>query len=162
MSGWFDPPLCIFHELPDWLGDTGRTPCDDFERAVILGGVLRRLGGEVFGRMHRAEDFIGAVDRLFGELIAEGVRPQEFRAALEALRDAGAVMTDDPELVALWPEAGDLRVRELRARVDAAIEQAGISPPSTSIQARSSLASRNASFSRSLSRFPSVSGGGSS
>lgn len=84
VPGWFDPPLCIFHELPNWLGGTRRTPCDDFERAVILGGVLRRLGGEVFGRMHRAEDFIGAVDRLFGELIAEGVRPQEFRAALEA------------------------------------------------------------------------------
>jgi ATP-dependent helicase/nuclease subunit B len=84
VPGWFDPPLCIFHELPNWLGGTGRTPCDDFERAVILGGVLRGLGGEVFGRMHRAEDFIGAVDRLFGELIAEGVRPEEFHAALEA------------------------------------------------------------------------------
>ena len=86
VSGWFDPPLCIFHELPDWLGETGRRPCDDYERAVILGGVLRRLGGEVFGRMHRAEDFIGAVDRLFGELVAEGVRPEEFRTALEARR----------------------------------------------------------------------------
>ena len=83
VPGWFDPPLCTFHDLPDWLGGTERKPCDDFERAVILGGVLRRLGGEVFGRMHRAEDFIGAVDRLFGELIAEGVEPDGFRAALE-------------------------------------------------------------------------------
>ena len=83
VPGWFDPPLCTFHDLPDWLGGTERKPCDDFERAVILGGVLRRLGGEVFGRMHRAEDFIGAVDRLFGELIAEGVEPDGFRASLE-------------------------------------------------------------------------------
>ena len=84
MPGWFDPPLCVFHELPEWLGSTDRKPCDDFERAVLLGGVLRRLGGEVFGRMHRAEDFIASVDRLFGELIAEGVSPERFGAALEA------------------------------------------------------------------------------
>jgi RecB family exonuclease len=86
VPGWFDPPLCIFHELPDWLGATGRKPCDDFERAAILGGVLRQIAGDVFGQMHRAEDFIGAVDRLFGELIAEGVTPGAFGAALEAGR----------------------------------------------------------------------------
>ncbi|HEX6614790.1 MAG TPA: PD-(D/E)XK nuclease family protein [Gemmatimonadales bacterium] len=86
VPGWFDPPLCIFHELPDWLGATGRKPCDDFERAAILGGVLRQIAGEVFGQMHRAEDFIGAVDRLFGELIAEGVTPEAFGTALEAGR----------------------------------------------------------------------------
>jgi RecB family exonuclease len=86
VPGWFDPPLCIFHELSEWLGRTERKSCDDFERAVILGGVLRRIAGDVFGRMHRAEDFVDAVDRLFGELIAEGVAPQEFAAALESGR----------------------------------------------------------------------------
>ena len=87
VPGWLDPPLCTFQELPGRLGATGRTPCDDFERAVIIGGVLRRLGGDVFGRLQRPQDFIGALDRLFGELVAEGTPAGAFRAALEARAD---------------------------------------------------------------------------
>jgi hypothetical protein len=52
-------------------------PCDDFERAVILGGLLRQSDGEVFGRLQRPQDFIGALDRLFGELVAEGTPPAD-------------------------------------------------------------------------------------
>ena len=57
VRGWFDPPLCTFAELPRFLGSSNRQPCDDFERRVILGGVLRRLGGEVFGRLKRPRIF---------------------------------------------------------------------------------------------------------
>jgi RecB family exonuclease len=87
VPGWLDPPLCTFQELPARLGATGRAPCDDFERAVILGGVLRQFGGEVFGRLQRPQDFIGALDRLFGELVVEGTTPDAFRAALEGRAD---------------------------------------------------------------------------
>jgi hypothetical protein len=87
VPGWLDPPLCTFQELPARLGATDRKPCDDFERAVILGGVLRQFGGEVFGRLQRPQDFIGALDRLFGQLVAEGAPTEAFRAALEARAD---------------------------------------------------------------------------
>ncbi|HYC32134.1 MAG TPA: hypothetical protein VEB59_07560, partial [Gemmatimonadales bacterium] len=87
VPGWFDPPLCTFQELPTRLGGTGREPCDDFERAVILGGALREIGGEVFGRLQRPQDFITVLDRLFGDLVSEGVRPESLRAALEARTD---------------------------------------------------------------------------
>ncbi|HEU4647783.1 MAG TPA: PD-(D/E)XK nuclease family protein [Gemmatimonadales bacterium] len=83
IPGWIDPPLCTFAELPERLGQTNLTPCDDFERAIILGGVLRQFGGDVFGRLHRPQDFIGALDRLFGELVPEGVSAADFKSALE-------------------------------------------------------------------------------
>ena len=85
IPGWFDPPLAVFHELPRWLGATALRPCDDFERAVILAGILRGLGGEVFGRkLQRPESFLRSLERLVGELAAEGVVPAAFRAALDS------------------------------------------------------------------------------
>jgi hypothetical protein len=105
VPGWFDPPLCTFQELPARLGGTGREACDDFERAVILGGVLRQIGGEVFGRLNRPQDFIGALDRLFGDLAAEGVAPEAFRAALESRADRDRFeLTRDAELQVIYGE----------------------------------------------------------
>lgn len=99
VAGWFDPPLRVFHELPGILGAGPLKPCGEFERTVILGGALRRFGGEVFGRLHRGEDFIAALDRLFGELLAEGVTPDGFRAALRARGDRDEFERDrDAEL----------------------------------------------------------------
>jgi RecB family exonuclease len=105
LPGWLDPPLCTFQELPAWLGTTGREACDDFERAVILGGVLRQFGGEVFGRLQRPQDFIGALDRLLGELVAEGTSPAEFRAALESRPERDRFeRTRDAELQVIYSE----------------------------------------------------------
>ncbi|MBX6365332.1 MAG: hypothetical protein IRZ00_15795, partial [Gemmatimonadetes bacterium] len=59
VPGWFDPPLCVFHELPAWLGATGLAPCGEVERAVLIGGVLRRLReGGVFRRVRRPEAIV--------------------------------------------------------------------------------------------------------
>lgn len=80
--GWFDPPLCVFTELPEWLGHTPREPCGEFERVVLVGSVLKRTARAVFGRLKHADDFVDAVDRWFGELVAEGVTPQAYDAAL--------------------------------------------------------------------------------
>ena len=105
VPGWLDPPLCTFQELPARLGATDRAPCDDFERAVILGGVLRTFGGDVFGRLRRPQDFIGALDRLFGELAAEGVPPAALGAALEARTDRDRFERDrDGELQVIYAE----------------------------------------------------------
>ncbi|HEX3274222.1 MAG TPA: PD-(D/E)XK nuclease family protein [Gemmatimonadales bacterium] len=54
---------------------------------MILGGVLRQLGGEVFGRLQRPQDFIGALDRLLGDLAAEGTPAATLQAALESRPD---------------------------------------------------------------------------
>ena len=105
VPGWLDPPLCTFQELPARLGATSRMPCDDFERAVILGGVLRQFGGDVFGRLQRPQDFIGALDRLFGELVVEGTPPEAFRTALETRADRDDFERErDGELQVIYAE----------------------------------------------------------
>ncbi|UCG87243.1 MAG: PD-(D/E)XK nuclease family protein [Gemmatimonadota bacterium] len=81
VAGWFDPPLCVFHELPEWLGGTDRRPLGDYERLVLITAVLREAAGEVFGRMRDPGAFSDAVDRLFGELVQEGVTAAQFLQA---------------------------------------------------------------------------------
>lgn len=85
VTGWFEPPLCTFRELPEQFGTSSRVPCGEFERVVLLGHVLRRVAGRVFGRTRHPEDFVDGVDRLFGELAAEAVTADRFAAALTAL-----------------------------------------------------------------------------
>ena len=82
IPGWFDPPVCVFSELPDWLGRTPREPCGEFERAVLVASVVRRAARAVFGRLKHVDDFLGAVERWFGELAAEGVSPDAYETAL--------------------------------------------------------------------------------
>ena len=84
VPGWFDPPLAVFHELPRWLGTTGRLPLGEAERTVLLTRVIRRHGGRAFSRVRRLGDFVTAVDQHFGELVAEGVTPERYGAALTA------------------------------------------------------------------------------
>ncbi len=82
VPGWLHEPLCIFQQLPERLGHTARQPCDDFERATILTALIRQGGRGPLGRLRNPEAFVGAVDRLFGELIGEGVSAERFGAAL--------------------------------------------------------------------------------
>ena len=86
-KGWFDPPLCIFHELPERLGATNRRALGDFERPVLLGRILREHGRDVFDRLERPESFVDALDRLFGELRAEGISPDAYEEAAKRCRD---------------------------------------------------------------------------
>ncbi|MBK5186674.1 MAG: PD-(D/E)XK nuclease family protein [Gemmatimonadaceae bacterium] len=87
VKGWFDPPLCIFHELPARLGAPERRTLGAHERLVLLSQIVREHGSAVFDRLDRRDDFVEHVDRLFGELISEGVTADAFRAALEARPD---------------------------------------------------------------------------
>ncbi len=82
VHGWFDPPLCIFHELPRWLGVPERSVLGDYERLVLLTRLVREHGTGIFGKHARFEDFVEHIDRLFGELISEGVSSDSLASAL--------------------------------------------------------------------------------
>jgi hypothetical protein len=113
VRGWFDPGLCLFHDLPDRLGRTPRAPCTDFARAALLARVVRDTGGAVFGRIRRVEDFLPDLERLVGELVAEDVSPDDLAAAMERAGDRDAfARARDGELVAVY--------RAYRERLDAA------------------------------------------
>ena len=90
IAGWLDPPLCVFQELPEWLGATARKPLDDFERAALLSSSLRSSAGKVFGSVRRLEDFSHWVERLFGDLASEGVTADAYEAALAVEGARGA------------------------------------------------------------------------
>jgi PD-(D/E)XK nuclease superfamily protein len=87
IPGWFDPPICVFHELPEWLGVAESDVLGEFERHVLLSRILRDTGSAVFAKLPRPDDFVDGVDRLFGELISEGVVPETFAGALEERTD---------------------------------------------------------------------------
>lgn len=87
VSGWFNPPLCIFHELSSWLGVADRVVLGEYERAVLLARILRETGSRVFKHLPRPDVFVDAVDVLFGELLSNGVTPDGFREALEQRAD---------------------------------------------------------------------------
>jgi hypothetical protein len=102
VAGWFDPPLCVFHELPRWLGSTDREPVGDYERLVVLRAVLRAAGGEVLGHMRDPGSFTDAVDQLFGELVQEGVAAAEFLRAVERREGDPFEVARDRELAAVY------------------------------------------------------------
>jgi RecB family exonuclease len=102
VPGWFDPPLCIFHELPDWLGRTAREPLDPLERQLLLGRLLREAGGEVFARLRRPASFIMAMDQWFGELCALEVRSDRYAEAAATLGGDAFEQRRNRELAALY------------------------------------------------------------
>jgi superfamily I DNA/RNA helicase/RecB family exonuclease len=87
VRGWFDPPLCVFHELPSWLGATSRKPLGDFERASLLANAVRCAGGQILRGIRRLDHYLDAIERLFGELASEGISPEQYNAAVSAAQD---------------------------------------------------------------------------
>ncbi len=96
VPGWFDPPLCTFQELPERLGAGAARPLGAFERVALIGALVRRVGGEVLARLRRPEAYLAALDRLFGELAAEGVSADALETAQAAstLRDDFSIRRD--------------------------------------------------------------------
>ena len=84
-KGWFDPPLCIFHELPRWLGERASATLGEIERRALLGNIVRSTGGGVFGQLRRLDYYLGALDSFFGEIIAEGITAEGFDLATAEL-----------------------------------------------------------------------------
>ena len=93
VRGWFDPPLCVFKELPEWLGATTRKPCGEYERLVLIAALLRTSEHHIFSTLRAPAAYVGALDRIFGELASEAVSAEQLAEALarlSAMEDAGA------------------------------------------------------------------------
>jgi hypothetical protein len=122
VPGWFDPPVCSFHELPHTLGTSGHAVCGDFARAALLAHLLRRKPGSVFSRVERIDRFVDAVDTLMGEFAAEGFTPNELEAAWAAVGSGSDFIQErNAELVALYrdycTELERHQLRDARAAV---------------------------------------------
>jgi len=85
VRGWFDPPLCVFKELPEWLGATNRRPCGEYERLVLVAALLRASAHHFFSTVRAPAAYVGALDRIFGELASEAVSAEQFAATLARL-----------------------------------------------------------------------------
>ncbi|MEP6494784.1 MAG: PD-(D/E)XK nuclease family protein [bacterium] len=104
IPGWFDPPLCVFAELPDILADLSPRPIDDFERIVIIRALIDGVAPrpEILGAKHGA-DYLDSIDRLFGELLGEGVTADDLDRALSRIEGRDGFETKrDAELAALF------------------------------------------------------------
>lgn len=85
IRGWFDPPLCVFAELPAILADLPGREVEDFERLVIIRTLLDNRGaGSGVLASTKGDDYLDSIDRLFGELIGEGVAPQALEGVIAA------------------------------------------------------------------------------
>ncbi|MGH7625538.1 MAG: PD-(D/E)XK nuclease family protein [Gemmatimonadaceae bacterium] len=88
VRGWFDPPLCVFSELPGRLGTTDRRACGEYERLVLVASLLRASANHLFAGLRAPTAYVAALDQLFGELAGEGVSAGQFQDALARLSDA--------------------------------------------------------------------------
>jgi ATP-dependent helicase/nuclease subunit B len=123
VPGWFDPPVCVFAQLGEWLGETAARPLGDYERVALIERALRetvaaraagRAAGSVFGRVSRPESYIDALDRLFGELVTEDVTPGDFAGAVAAAPGADA-----------FERMRDAELHDVYARYHALLADAG-------------------------------------
>jgi superfamily I DNA/RNA helicase/RecB family exonuclease len=114
--GWFDPPLCLFAELREWLGSTDRRALSATERRVLVARILHDAGATVFTTLRRQADYVDAVDAFFGELCAADVAPAGLARALDAASDRDDFeRRRDAELQAAYAAYHE-RLREERLR----------------------------------------------
>lgn len=103
VSGWFEPPLCLFGELSRWFGTTAARPLDELERHLVLGQLLQAADLQVLRRSRHDTGLVRALDRLIGELAVEGVSPDAFAAALASVTDRDEFQCRrDAELAAVY------------------------------------------------------------
>lgn len=86
VPGWFERPVCVFTEIVDrWSAEGAPAPLTEPERQAILSRVVECHGATLFGRSAGTDHWVPAVDRLIGELVSEGIEPDSFARALQAL-----------------------------------------------------------------------------
>jgi PD-(D/E)XK nuclease superfamily len=123
IAGWFDPPLCLFAELPTILADLPGREVDDFERMVMIRSILdQRDAASGALAASKRDDYLDSIDRLFGELVAEGVSPDDLARILAAAKSSDAFESRrDDEIGSLFRAYMDTlaekAVRDPRARL---------------------------------------------
>lgn len=86
LPGWLAPPIAFFSDLPELFGiRQGRIGL--LRRRALIGRLARERSGEcgVGGALAERTGILHALDSLFGELLPEGVTPEQLGSALEGV-----------------------------------------------------------------------------
>ena len=135
LPGWLDPPVTLFGDLTDRFGIRERS-VGLLTRRRLVSRHAARLGSRILGREPGRGDGVirgHMLDRLFGDLLPEGVPPDELERALARLRgddfarrrNAWAVATYRAYLESLEGR-GLLDRRSVNARIAERIEAGGL------------------------------------
>ena len=127
VTGWFDPPVCVFSELAARWHEGTHDSLSSPERNALLSATINRSGSPVFTR--NTSGWIPAIDRAIGELIGEGTSPDAFAAALAARTECDAFeMERDSALCSIYraytvslAHAGRTDGRDARVQLASAI-----------------------------------------
>ena len=88
--GWFDKPLCIFHEIPERLGVSDSMLVGEYERLVLISELVKEIRDGPLSKARRPADFVSALDQLIGEMLGEGIEPAALSDALVASNAASS------------------------------------------------------------------------
>ena len=135
LPGWLDPPVTLFGDLTDRFGIRERS-VGLLTRRRLVSRHAARLGSRILGREPGRGDGVirgHMLDRLFGDLLPEGVPPEELERALARLggddfarrRNQWAVATYRAYLESLEGR-GLLDRRSVNARIAERIEAGGL------------------------------------
>ena len=135
LPGWLDPPVTLFGELTDRFGIREKS-VGLLTRRRLVSRHAARLGRRILGREPGRGDGVirgHMLDRLFGDLLPEGVPPDELERALARLggddfarrRNAWAVEVYRAYLDSL-EKRGFLDRRSVNARIAERIEAGGL------------------------------------
>lgn len=135
LPGWLDPPVTLFGDLTDRFGIREKS-VGLLTRRRLVSRHAARLGSRILGREPGRGDGVirgHMLDRLFGDLLPEGVPPEELERALARLggddfarrRNAWAVATYRAYLESLEGR-GLLDRRSVNARIAERIEAGGL------------------------------------
>ncbi len=135
LPGWLDPPVTLFGELTDRFGIREKS-VGLLTRRRLVSRHAARLGRRILGREPGRGDGVirgHMLDRLFGDLLPEGVPPDELERALARLggddfarrRDGWAVAVYRAYLDSL-EKRGFLDRRSVNARIAERIETGGL------------------------------------
>ncbi len=133
--GWLDPPVTLFGELTDRFGIREKS-VGLLTRRRLVSRHAARLGRRILGRAPGRGDGVirgHMLDRLFGDLLPEGVQPDELERALAGLGGDDFARQRNEWAVAVYRayldslrKRGFLDRRSVNARIAERIEAGGL------------------------------------
>ncbi len=135
IPGWIDPPVTLFGDLTDRFGIREKS-VGLLTRRRLVSRHAARLGRRILGREPGRGDGVirgHMLDRLLGDLLPEGVRPDELERALARLGGDGFARRRNAWAVAVYRayldslgERGLFDRRSVNARIAERIEAEGL------------------------------------